>query len=704
MIDLAVVASVTATEPVKSDDDMSLESGEEEPQKSDEDDDDDGLYNDLDDASALIPSQQQTTPSSNAVLPDAPANSVSQSSDATTNSKSITASPSSTKETTTKTSQPYDDAFVSTILQILLDVVGLDKQTYRLQPKNNIELMDPTTASSTLSQKVRTWLSQRISSVETTNVIMHSIGCAFVQCATLIMMSSSPSNTHQLLDKTNANNRGYTSAKTPSPTSHKKDQDVVQDSILKLLSILTAFFSHLGTLGFTDLLFPKIEIDEAALSEGEEEENMDGYHLDLIFVALTRVRKILEPVFMYVLPLLTRWGESRSSNNAVPIDFNNGPASTKQTLPLRTIHAETLKNHLFALGEARFRLDADHPYNNEKERKEGNLLRPNMIHLFLIELATQQRWTLDTVRILPRVVSSEEGQLELLLESSLTSLSTNDNRGYPHAVIVDMSIIQDWLHELPFAVTTIIDSTNKGYNDTSSYPGNSSEPLQRQPIISLPVLPSNSPPSTGRTLVHMGNNRETNLTANTRAPISILNQWFQQGFGIEGIKKHFHIREDLSSGWTGAFHCPITHDVFPCGQYGFHYITDAHTGIVWHTSLKEAEHAAAARMVDSIVAAQHLIPQDCKRIVLGNLHAFCRGQMPLPVRMSTYISTYRYTAVAKAGKLSATNNNNIVSSNIFFENETVPGRLGGRFDQVDPSEHRPMLSNREKKRQRIMMN
>jgi hypothetical protein len=128
------------------------------------------------------------------------------------------------------------------------------------------------------------------------------------------------------------------------------------------------------------------------------------------------------------------------------------------------------------------------------------------------------------------------------------------------------------------------------------------------------------------------------------------------------------------------------------------------TGIVWHTSLKEAEHAAAARMVDSIVAAQHLIPQDCKRIVLGNHHAFCRGQRPLPIQMSTYISTYRYTAATKAGKLSATSNNNIVSSNIFFENETVPGRLGGRFDQVDPSEHRPMLSNREKKRQRMMMN
>jgi hypothetical protein len=187
-------------------------------------------------------------------------------------------------------------------------------------------------------------------------------------------------------------------------------------------------------------------------------------------------------------------------------------------------------------------------------------------------------------------------------------------------------------------------------------------------ITSESLYPNNSSSSVAATM-KVNNNKETKSPPKS-TPISKLNEWFQQSFGITTIKKHFHLHGDLNN-WTCAFVCPITHDTFPSGQYGSHYVTDPQSGTVWHSTRKEAEHAAAARMIDSIAAAQYLIPADCERLLIVNKAAsagpyYCRGQPPLPVQIYTYISTFRMSAAAKVAKSANNNNNN--SNNLEEEN------------------------------------
>ena len=81
------------------------------------------------------------------------------------------------------------------------------------------------------------------------------------------------------------------------------------------------------------------------------------------------------------------------------------------------------------------------------------------------------------------------------------------------------------------------------------------------------------------------------------------------------------------------FVCPITHDAFPSGRYEMHYCLEDSSGnnVVWHSTRKEAEHAAAARMIDSLVAVQYLVPKDCERLAINNNSLYCQEKLPLPV-------------------------------------------------------------------------
>jgi hypothetical protein len=711
-------------------DNMSLESGEEQQQQGVHDDssDDDALYDDLDDE---FPTKKHKH---NHQELEKTLNEING------------ANHDTFQEAGVKPAIDAKASFGESILQLLLDVVGLDNgsnSTY----SSTISIADPITACSTLSQKVLRQLQTISPSVATTDAILNSISCAFVQCAALIMSASISTNTAtpkpQNLENNNSinQNRGYTAATQPTPlvlTAKEDDHShlcstaslttIRQSSMMTLIGILTYFISNLGTSSFIELIFPPIPIDENIL-----EESLLGaeFKLDAVFLALTRVRNILEPMLMHIIPILTRWhcstnvidAGSPSSSNSPGTTVDSSITSSDTTKSLRATkkrrklapfldnaHALTLKKHLITLGEIHWKLDSSctqYCNNIETARNEGNLLRSNMIHLFLIDLATQQMWSFRDVGLIPRVLSLNVGQLELSFESEFSFSFENERN--PHCIIVDMHVINTWLTEvrnktlkftMAFAEQTIKktnslpQSAEKGISisssvelnksSTSSSTGPSSRwdavpsatqsklpsntlasPLLLQKdlyggsFVSKPeYLPSEVEKKAQLLTVSAGSTNTNNNgeTKTTLPPISTLNQWYQQGFGISSMKKNLQAHGDNFS-WTCVLVCPITRLTFPAGHYGPNFVTDPQTGVVWHSSRKEAEHAAAARMVDSLAAVQHCIPPGFERLALSPNHRYCSDE-PLPVDLDKYIRAHQRFVTDKAVKYAVKTKNN----------------------------------------------
>jgi hypothetical protein len=536
-------------------------------------------------------------------------------------------------------------------------------------------------------------------------------------------------------------NRGYAATTQPNPlvlTTKEDDQShfcstaslttVRKSSMLTLIGLLTYFISNLGTSSFVELIFPPIPIDDNIL-----EESLLGaeFKLDVVFLALTRVRNILEPMLMHIIPILTRWhcstnvidsgspSSSTSPGTAADSSITNsdttkGLRATKKRRKLShsldNDHALTLKKHLITLGEIHWKLDSSctqYCKNIETARSAGNLLRSNMIHLFLIDLATQQNWSFRDVGLIPRVLSIYEGQLELSIESEFSSAF--DNERNPHVIIVDMDVINTWLTEvrnktlkftMAFAEQTrkktnsLPQSSEKGISISSSVeakksstssstrpssrwdavpsatksksPSNTlASPLLLQQdfyngsFVSKPeFLPSEVEKKAQMLTVPVGST-STNNNGETKTilpPISALNQWYQQGFGISSMKKNLQVRGDNFS-WTCVLVCPITRLTFAAGHYGPNFVTDLQTGVVWHSSRKEAEHAAAARMVDSLAAVQHCIPPGYERLALSTNHRYCSDE-PLPVDLDKYIRAHQMFVTDKAVKYAAKTKNN----------------------------------------------
>lgn len=715
------------------DDNMSLESGEEQQQQAAHDDsfDDDALYDDLDDDFSTNKHKHhhqeldKTSPEINGANHD------------------------TFQGAGEKRAIDANASFGESILQLLLDAVGLDNRSNTSSYSSATSIVDPITACSTLSQKVLRQLQTSSPSVATTDAIITSISCAFVQCAALIMSATIRTSTTttttkaQKLETGNNNNsvnqiRGYTATSQPTPlmlTTIENDHSplgstnslttVRQSSMMSLIGLLTYFISNLGTSSFTELIFPPISIDD---SKNILEESLPGidFKLDIVFLALTRVRNILEPMLMHIIPILTRWhcstngidtsSPSSSTSPSAAVDSSNynkdSTKSVRATKKRRKLtgcldhdHALTLKKHLITLGEINWKLDSSFPlyYNSiETARNEGNLLRSNMVHLFLIDLATQQKWSFRDVGLIPRVLSICGGQLELSIESDFSSSFENERN--PHAIIVDMDVVKTWLTEvrnktmnftMAFAEQTLKktnslpQSSEKGASISSYVEAKTSSTGPRSrwdaaPATTKSKLASNAsaPPLFLQQDLHSSSSVSkpelspseeekkahvtvTAATANANnngeakiilPPISMLNQWYQQGFGISTMKKHLQARGDNFS-WTCVLVCPITRLAFPAGRYGPNFVTDPQTGVVWHSSRKEAEHAAAARMVDSLAAVQHCIPPGYERLALSTSQRYCSDE-PLQVDLEKYIRAHQIFVADKAFKHAAKTKNN----------------------------------------------
>ena len=587
----------------KSDDDKSLESGFVEEEQSDGGSDD--IY--------LTEPEQCLSPSSQVMEETVHMNSTIVPSPVTEN---LSSCPSVIPKR-------HDDRLVNTLQRTLLNAIGIETvggvpPTFRFHPKNS-KLAKPVIAVDDLHATIQRQLSQRRSSVDTTEVVLHSVACAFVQCAYICMGFIKHKNV------TNGE----------APASGAAELIVtVRDSMIKLISIFGLFGSHLGTSAYTDLLFPPVEKGQEAIM----------VQVNAIFIALTRERKILEPMLMCIIPLMTRWPFAiQNGNNSSSPTFAakrdakkrkmGDESNLQQTFKSLGDKAFALRKQLFALGEARWNLNVSHPYvalSGLSQNKAGNILRSNLIHLFLIELATQERWSIEKVGLSLRVVG-DNGRFPLRIVSSFSYNDSLDRNFGENTVVVDMSITQPWLQEglnKSYAELLGEGKLNASFAASLASPSNDSlNGVSSAQLLGIsPVAGNEHPIKASAKQVNIGS-----LT-----PKSKLNEWFQRCFGIKTIKSCFQSR-NYQGKWTCVFMCPITKNAFPSGQYG---------------TRREAEHAAADRMIYSL--AQMKVSVDCEELAIAllpmqnsNSLLYCRDS-PLPVQTDMYVASFRLALAAKA--------------------------------------------------------